>query len=878
MQRLPIEEVLPQLVAAVRDRRTCVLVAPPGAGKTTRVPGALLDAGLISGTIVVLQPRRLAARLAAARIASERGVQLGAEVGYQVRFDRKTSAATRIELVTEGVLTRRLLGDPELRGVGCVIIDEFHERHLDGDLILGLCQRLARRRPLLLCVMSATLDGELVSTHLAAQRVTSEGRRFPVELRYAPVEVERSGRGDRADEALARAIATAARACLVESAGDVLCFLPGAREIRAAERVLGERAAKEGIDVVPLHGDLAPEAQDRAIKRGPRRKIILSTNVAETSVTIEGVSAVVDSGLARVASHSPYTGLPTLMVRRISRASAAQRAGRAGRLGPGRCVRLYSAHDHDTRPEHDLPEVMRADLAAALLLFAVDDIDERSFPWLTAPPELAVRAASTLLARLGAVEDRQPTPLGRKLASLPLHPRIAKLLVSAAERGAAAGGATIAALLGEGQGTLGRRRRDADVDGAADVLEDLERLRSVTVRDRIDFDRARHEGLDLGRLAEIDRGQRQLLRLAPAVNVRPVVAGSPAEDEALLRALLLAFPDRVAKRKKPREPDVIFCEGGNGRIDPASVVRAELVVAYDVLERGAQGGAAAGRGLFDGVVVRGAARLESDWLLEDQMGSVTDERAYEWHRAGERVEEVRRLRYGAVVIEESRAPARVGASAAADHEIARVLGDALEEALRAGGGGLVELREALTRVLDRVAFLAAALPELVDAGGAPITAPDPDRGNEEDRAGLRAIFASAAEGRARFSELAALSAREVVAAWLPAAFANRLDRDAPDFVQLPGRRARVEYPRGQSPFVASRLQDFFGLKEGPKIAGGRVALTLHLLAPNQRAVQVTQDLRGFWERNYPQLRRELGRRYPRHRWPEDPLNAEGVVS
>ncbi len=862
---LPIDEVLPELVDALRREGRVVLEAPPGAGKTTRVPPAVADAFPEIGQIWVLEPRRLAARTAARRVAEERGEELGRGVGYRVRFDDKTSAATRIVYATEGIVLERMKRDPGLSGVGALIFDEFHERHLDGDLVLGLARRLADRRPLLLVVMSATLDAGPIAEALGAPRITSEGRRFPVEISYAP-----PGR----DEPLERAIAVAARACLVAGEGDVLCFLPGAREIRAAERALAERAAKEGLDVVPLHGDLPPDAQDRAIRRGARRKIILSTNVAETSVTIEGVTAVVDSGLARIASHAPWSGLPTLAVRRISRASAAQRAGRAGRLAKGRCVRLYAAHDHDARPEHDLPEVMRADLASVLLLFAEQEIDGASFAWLSAPPAPALAAANALLLRLGALgQDGVLSPLGRRMASLPLHPRVARLLLAAEQRGAGAGGAAVAALIGQGGDRLSSRgRRNADVDGAADVLEDLERLRAVTVRGRVDFDRARHEGIDLGRLAEVDRARQQLERQLG--KGRALEPGSLAEEEALLRALLVAFPDRVARRLRAQSSDLAFSEGGSGKLDPSSVVRSELLVTYDVQERVAQARVGAAPPAFgDGVLVRGAARTSADFILDDLLDGVADVVTYEWNRTQERVERVAKLCYGAVTIDESRAPARVDDAGADRQAIAVVLGGALEDALRSGGGRLAELREELARSFDRVAFLATALPELDLSVPPDLAAP-----SEADRATLRVLFAKAVEGLASFSEVSALSARALVQASLPAAAAARLDRDAPEAISLPRRaRIRVEYPRGQPPHIESRLQDFFGMVDGPKLAGGRVPLTLHLLAPNKRAVQVTQDLGGFWARHYPTLRRELSRRYPRHKWPEDPLQP-GVVS
>jgi len=358
---LPIDDVLPQLVAAVRDRRTCVLVAPPGAGKTTRVPGALLDAGAVSGEIVVLQPRRLAARLAATRVAQERGVELGGEVGYEVRFDRRVSAATKIRFVTEGVLTRRLLSDPELRGIGCVIIDEFHERHLDGDLALALVARLRARRPeLALLVMSATLDAEPVSTFLDdAPIVRSEGRTFPIAIEH---EVQPD------DRPIGKQVAAAVRRAAQDKLdGDILVFLPGSGEIRRCAEDIADAAAVFDLAVLPLHGDLTVEEQDRAVGPARKRKVILSTNVAETSVTIDGVVCVIDAGLARIARHSPWTGLPSLQVEPVSRASCAQRAGRAGRTRPGRVIRLYTKHDHDTRRAFEVAEVGRTDLAGAAL-------------------------------------------------------------------------------------------------------------------------------------------------------------------------------------------------------------------------------------------------------------------------------------------------------------------------------------------------------------------------------------------------------------------------------------------------------------------------------------------------------------------------------
>ena len=408
---LPIDAVLPEVARAVRDRGVAVLVAPPGAGKTTRVPGALLDAGVIDGEVIVLQPRRLAARLAATRVAAERGGELGGEVGYEVRFDRRVGPRTRCRFVTEGVLTRRLLGDPELRGVGGVIIDEFHERHLDGDLALALVARLRARRPALrLVVMSATLDAEPVAAFLdGAPIVRSEGRMFPVAIEH----MEQPD-----DRPLGRQVAAAVRRVAQDKLdGDVLVFLPGAAEIRRCQDDLAEVAAIFDLAVLPLYGDLPVEDQDRAVGPSKQRKVILATNVAETSVTIDGVVCVIDSGLARIARHSPWTGLPSLQVEPVSRASCTQRAGRAGRTRPGRVVRLYTKHDHDTRRAFEVPEIARTDLAgAALELYGAGlpgPAVLHSLRWFEPPPAPAATAAEELvvLASRGSVpSSAAPSP------------------------------------------------------------------------------------------------------------------------------------------------------------------------------------------------------------------------------------------------------------------------------------------------------------------------------------------------------------------------------------------------------------------------------------------------------------------------------------
>ena len=818
LPRLPIDDVLADVVAAVRAHRTCVLVAPPGAGKTTRVPGALL--GDIAGSIVVLQPRRLAARLAAARIASERGSELGGEVGYQVRFDRRTSAATRIELVTEGVLTRRLLGDPELRGVGCVVIDEFHERHLDGDLALALVARLRERRPeLALIVMSATLDAEPVAAFLnGAPVVRSEGRTFPVSIEYANAPDDRQ---------LGKQISAAVRRVCQEGLdGDVLVFLPGTAEIRRTADDLADAARTFDLAVLPLHGDLTADEQDLAVKPAARRKVILATNVAETSVTIDGVTCVIDSGLARVARHSPWSGIPSLEIEPVSRASCAQRAGRAGRTRPGRVIRLYTKHDHDTRRAFEAPEIARADLAGVALELHGAGIDgTRALRWFEAPPQNAADAAETLLRRLGAL-DARITELGRRMLRFPAHPRVARLLCEAEARGVAREACVIAGLLGARELRLDRRGpgAQAKLSSPSDLIDDLDAFLG------------KHAGLDRGTMHAVDRAAKQLERLVDSRTRSP--ATDAAVDEALQLAILTAYPDRVGRRRAPRSAEIVFAAGGSGTLAASSaVIEPELVVAVDVAETGR------------GNQIRRASGIDASWLLDLYLDRIAERDELVWDAARERVERVTQMTYDGLPIDEHR-----------DVEGARRAGRAAAEllakqALAAGIERFVEA-DALAEWRARVALVAKLAP---DSG---VVAPTDDA--------LGTVLAAACEGAISFAELRALN----VLALLDAQLGDKrplVDRLAPTHFTLPNkRRSRIHYALDQAPYLASRIQDFFGLSKAPAIGDGRVPLVLHLLAPNQRPVQVTTDLPNFWVAHYPALRRQLMRRYPRHAWPEDP--------
>jgi len=790
--RLPIDPLLPQILDHLRTASNLILEAPPGAGKTTRVPPALLD--LFADEVLVLEPRRLAARLAARFVAAERGETLGETVGYQVRFEEVAGPRTRLRFLTEGVLTRRLLSDPTLRSAACVVLDEFHERHLEGDLALALLRRLQRtiRPDLKLVVMSATLQAAPIAAYLGGARVLrSEGRQYALEIQYTP----------HSPATIEQQVAAALERLPAD--GHTLVFLPGAAEIRRAQSACAEVARRRGLLLLPLHGDQSPEEQDRAVLPSPQPKVILSTNVAESSITIEGVTAVIDSGLARVAGHSPWSGLPTLQVARISQASANQRAGRAGRTGPGRVIRLYSLDDFARRPAHDVPEIARADLApAALLIQALGAGDLDSVEWLDAPPPAHVQHAAELLRQLDAHGDA-----GREMARYPLHPRLSRLILEARRRGVAEDGCTIAALLSAGARLAGQ----PDHATRSDLLVLLD--------------------------APWEPHTAQVVR-----QVRRMVnpPGQKRRDEdALLISILAAFPDRVASRRQGAE--LQLAAGGPALMAPqSSVTAAQFLVAVEAEDRRDQ----------KSPLVRLASAIEPEWLLDLFPEKVRDASRVEWNRSAERVEAVSSLHFGEIAIEERRTTP--------EPEAAAVLLAA--KAVEAGVGRFAD-RDELDAYLARVNFAAqhGAVPTL---------------GETQIEAAVRA----AATGLKSFAELAAAlgdgGLLHALEQQLPSAAGRSLDEIAPQRIRLPGgRQVTIHYEAGQPPWIASRLQDFFGMRETPSVARGTVPLVVRLLAPNQRPVQMTTDLAGFWQRLYPQVRRELSRRYPKHKWPEDPTKA-----
>ena len=764
---LPIDDHLPAIGAALAVRRAVILSAAPGTGKTTRVPPALAK----DGPVLLLQPRRVAARAIARRIADENGWALGQEVGWQVRFDRRFTGETQLLVVTEGILTARLQQDPLLSGFRTVILDEFHERSIHADIGLALArQAWLARDDLRLVVMSATLDTGAVSRYLGGCPVVDvPGRLHPIVTDYAPGE----------------AVADAVRALAADSPGQILCFLPGAREIARAASDLATVSATLGLEVVTLHGGLDSDSQDEALRPVDHRRVILATNIAETSLTVPGVTCVVDSGLHKVARYDAARGLDTLTTERVPADAADQRAGRAGRVGPGRARRLWDERDR-LRP-HREPEIARVDLAGPVLELLAWGGDPRTFEWFDAPAPDRVDAALALLARLGAVGDASSpaiTALGRALARLPLHPRLARLLLAAE---GAPDAALACALLSE-SGRLDARGETSSCD-LLPLLDHPSRLPG-----------------------HVQQTARALSRIAADVIGRPPPRA--IGEEPLRRAILAGFPDRLAKRRAPASDLVTLASGHGARMARESGVRdGEFLVALDV-----RGGRRDGQS--EGLVTL-ASRVEREWL---RPASTAIEHRFDAGSGG--VKAVRIDRIDAVVLAEHHvSPAPI--------EKGRLLAQAWRD--RAPD-------EQASRLLARLRFAGIA----VDVDDLLMTA------------------AAHANHIAQIDLYAAL----------PYATTVTLDRMAPLALPVPsGRTTPLTYLEDGTVSASVKLQELFGLAETPRIGAARVPVTFHLLAPNGRPVQTTQDLRSFWERTYPEVRKELRGRYPKHPWPEDPWSA-----
>lgn len=797
---LPVEEALPRLRDALAARSEAVLVAPPGAGKTTRAPPALLDEPWAArGKIILLSPRRIAARAAAARMAGERGERVGETIGYRVRLDSKVGPRTRIEVVTEGVFTRMILDDPELSGVAAVLFDEFHERSLEGDLGLALARDAQQglRPDLRILVMSATLDAARVAALLGdAPVIVSEGRMFPVKHAYRP----RSQHARLEDE-----VAAAVRAALAAERGSALVFLPGVREIERTAEALRAAMSDPGIDIRPLYGAMSPADQDAAISPAPagRRKVVLATSIAETSLTIDGVRIVVDSGLARRPRFEPALGLSRLETVRASQAAVTQRAGRAGRLEPGVCWRLWSEGETRALPEFDRPEILDADLSGlALDLAAWGVADPSALAWLDPPPKPAWREALALLKRIGALDEAgQLTAHGVAVAKLPLPPRLAHMVIAAKDERLLA--ARIAVLLTE-QGLGGR---------SADLRERLHRFAG-------------------------ERGARAEAARALADRIARTAGGGrgAVDDERAGAVLALAYPDRVAKA---RGGSFTMANGRAASVDAASpLARAPFLAIADI-------SGAAGRAQVLLAAPIGAGDVEAMFAAQIETGVSASVDAA---TGAVRARRIRRL--GRIVLSEAPLERLSGEE----------LAQALLEAVREQGLGLLDWDEAARQAQARVAFMRGLEGE---------TWPD-----WSDEALLAAAEAWLAPVLAGVSRLRDVNVARALLDTLPYELRRRLDAEAPARFETPaGSSLPIDYAAEGGPALDVRLQELFGQDRHPSVAGGRAPLSLRLLSPARRPVQTTQDLPGFWRGSYAAVRSEMRGRYPKHPWPEDPLAA-----
>ncbi|HMO24960.1 MAG TPA: ATP-dependent helicase HrpB [Tepidisphaeraceae bacterium] len=842
---LPVDSHLPAALGALRSHRALVLVAEPGAGKTTRVPPAIVRSGLLGAShpnLVMLQPRRVAARAAAERIAEEQNWRVGDEVGYQVRFENRITARTRLRVITEGILTRQLLSDPELAGIGCVMLDEFHERSIHTDLALAMLRevRESLREDLLLVVMSATLDAEPIARFLdGAPILRVPGRMFPINITHAPPMgapiVEHAVRTVR-DTLNAPPPSTDAR-------DDVLVFLPGAGEI---ERCCDALADLPDIDVLPLHGTLPFEQQARALRPGPRRRVIVATNIAETSLTIDGVTTVIDAGLARVPLFDPQRGLDRLELIRISDASARQRAGRAGRTAPGRCIRLWTSQEHAQLEPFDAPEIRRVDLCPTVLtLHAWGAADVRSFRFFERPDDDALLAADDLLHLLGALESGRLTDLGKRLHELPLHPRLGRLLLEAARLGALQDGSAIAAILSERDLCAPRRTErdsisqshatgDSDVQQRLDLLKQAEAWRFAA--------RCRDVGVDPQAARQAARTRDDLFRQAERLTRSARSPRDDAVDHALATLPLLAYPDRVCRRRESATDRAIMTGGGGVRLAAESVVkRAELFVACDARHDA--------RSRASEAMVRIAVAIDESDLQHHFPQAMSTETLTRYDPAADRVIAVKQTRYRDLVLRES-------PTGEIDRDRAA---EVLYEALRSEARLLLESDEAAMSLVRRIELLGA---HLIEHAWPSVT---------DD---LDALLREACGGCRSRREIRLVDA---IRARLVYPLDRLLDEHAPETIRVPtGNRIRVDYTTGR-PVLAVRLQEMFGQRDTPRIAAGRVKVVLHLLGPNYRPVQVTDDLASFWINTYPQVRKDLRARYPRHAWPDNPETAPPIA-
>jgi len=839
---LPIFELEKALVAALAQDSRLVLQAPTGSGKSTQVPQMLLDNGLLGdGEVVVLQPRRLPTRMLAARVAQERGCRPGEEVGYQIRFDKVASAKTRIRFVTEGVLLRQMLNDPNLRGVSAILFDEFHERHLYGDLTLAraLDLQAAQRPDLKLVVMSATLDTAGLERYLApCSMLQSEGRTFPVDIQYLPRPV-------RTDQTMVWDLAADELERLASSTeGDVLIFMPGAYEIsRTIGAIRGSRVSSQFI-VLPLHGELPVSDQDAAVARYSKRKVIVSTNVAETSLTIDGVRVVIDAGLARIARFDPYRGINTLLVEKISRASADQRAGRAGRTAPGVALRLWTEREHLERAAQELPEVKRLDLAEVILTLKAGGVDDvAAFRWLEAPDPRSLERAETLLRDLGALDNAagRITEMGRRMLAFPLHPRYARMLLAAEDYGCVRDAALVAALT-QGRNLL--RRSDNATDEARERALGEGHVSDLFLMMRAWQMAGGNDGiarsLGVNAIAAREAGQlfEQFLKIAKAEGLSITDRSDPevSTDEAVAKCILAGFPDQVAVRLDAGTLRCAMVHGRRGVLARESVVRdAPLFIAGEVREISGK----------DGVqtLLSLATAIREEWLHELFPEAFSEHVEVFYEKTLRRVMARREKRFHDLVLESGQTDKTPPSEAAA----------LLAREVLSGNCPLENWDHAVDQWIVRLNRLREWMPELeLPALG------------EEDRA---ALIEQLCYGAATYKEIKTRAVWPIVKSWLSSQQEAMLEKFAPERLEMPnGRKFKIAYDPSGPPTIAVRIQDLYGVEQSLSIAAGRVPVTIQVLAPNHRPIQVTQNLATFWRESYPKIKAELQRRYPKHVW------------
>ena len=910
IDRLPIYEIEHDVVAALKATKRLILQAPTGSGKSTQVPQMLLKHGLLgNGQVVILQPRRLAARLLASRVAKELGVVLGREVGYQVRFENATSNATRIKFETEGILLRQLIQDPALRGVQAVLFDEFHERHLYGDITLARALDIQEtlRPDLLIAVMSATLDADELEKYLSEIKttphpacghplpagrgegrgegrvhsdshcsvLTSEGRVFPVEIEYLPRRL--GSNPPPVWELAADAFADYARS---SERGDVLVFMPGGFEISQTIEAIRHTPESKGYILLPLHGELQPRDQDAAVARYEQPKVVVATNVAETSITIDGVRLVIDSGLARIPRYDANRGINTLLIEKISQASADQRAGRAGRTAPGRCIRLWSRPEHDERAPQQLPEIKRLDLAEVVLTLKAAGVEDlREFRWLEKPDEISLTHAEELLLDLGALaqgsaavpaasgrclagqqsqnmasvqrdaehggrDARAPqlqiTPIGRKMLAFPVHPRYSRMLLAAQEYGCVHQACLVAALT-QGRDLLLRNvgrevksaREDLFGEKASSDFWILMRAWSYAANNQFRMDACRKLGIHAVTARQVGPLLEQFLRIAKdeGLDTKP----REIKDEALQKCILIGFSDRVARRL---DQGTLRCElvhNRRGVLARESVVQhSELFVAAEVREI---------EGREVNTILSLGTGIKLEWLRELFPDDLKSELHVQFDATAKRVQAAELVRFRGLALSAKRVEPPPADAAA------RLLADEIV----AGRLPLPNWDHAVEQWLTRLNLLCRHCPELQLPPFA-----------EDDR---KHIIEQLCHGAVSYKDIKEREVKPVVMLWLSDAQRQLLDKHAPERLSLPnGRIPKVVYENNQPPHIALRIQELYDVTQTPKIAIGRVPVVVHILTPGMKPIQVTQDLANFWREHYPRIKSELQRKYPKHEW------------